>query len=324
MASCLVFGGTQFVGKAVAKRLIDEGNEVYVLNRGNREAPKGSKALIADRNNINELSEVLNNKKFDYVYDISAYTPEQTRIAIQLLEGKIKHYIHISSATVYLDSNDYPLNETSKTGDNPIWGDYGKNKYLCEQELIKKFTQSKFPFTIVRPFYIYGPENNHDRETYVFKRLLNNAPIIIPGKGENLIQFGHIEDLVEVLIQITGETKSFGQIYNVTDNNSVTMENWVEICAKVVGVKPNIILVDAKETGYLPRKWFPFRDVPLWGSTDKLLNDFDINQKYSLIEGLRQTFSQLSKEELINSYNISNVEKDILQKRGFQYEFKNQ
>ncbi len=317
MATCLVFGGTQFVGKAMAKRLIREGHEVYVLNRGTREAPQGSKALIVDRNNINELSAVLYSKTFDYVYDISAYTPEQTRNAIQLLKGKTKHFIHISSASVYLATDDYPLDETSKTGINPIWGDYGANKYLCEQELMKEYTQSKFPCTIVRPFYIYGPGNNLDRETYIFKRLLNNSPIIIPGKGENVIQFGHIDDLGETLIRMSGNSKSFGQIYNVGDGSSISLEGWVKTCAQIIGVEPSIVLVDAKETGYLSREWFPFRDVSLYGSTEKLLNDFGANQKFSLFEGLKQTFTHLSKEELIDSYTMSNVEKDILERRGY-------
>ncbi|WP_251646620.1 hypothetical protein [Rummeliibacillus stabekisii] len=47
------------------------------------------------------------------------------------------------------------------------------------------------------------------------------------------------------------------------------------------------------------------------------MNDFSPNQKYSLFEGLKQTFAHLSKEELIDSYNMSNVEKDILERRGY-------
>ena len=55
MANCLVFGGSVFVGEAIARKLIESGHDVYVLNRGNHPIPEGCKHLKADRNDASQL-----------------------------------------------------------------------------------------------------------------------------------------------------------------------------------------------------------------------------------------------------------------------------
>ena len=315
MKTCLVLGGNQFVGKAVASKLISKGYKVYILNRGNHKAPLGSIQLIADRNNKKKLAEVLKGLTFDYVFDISAYTPEQTKLVIEQLAGRVKHFLHISSATVYLDSQEFPLNEESAVGNNSIWGDYGFKKYLCEQALLKSFREIDFPMTIFRPFYIYGPGNNHDRESYVFQRLITEAPIIIPGQGKNIVQFGYIDDLVNSLVRIAGEKKSFGEIYNISENRFITMNGWVDTCADIAGVNPKIVLVDAENEGFKAREWFPFRDIHLFGCTNKIQDQFGTISEHALSEGLRKTFQQLNHKNLIDEFSPLDVEKKILFKR---------
>ncbi|QDR81039.1 NAD-dependent epimerase/dehydratase family protein [Sporomusa termitida] len=244
MKTCLVFGGSKFVGRAVATRLVQAGNQVYILNRGNNSTPPDCIQLLADRNNHREVMSVLEGLKFDVVFDISAYNPAQTKIAIDCLAGRIGHFIHISSATVYRHTEEYPLNEESETGSNSIWGTYGTGKYLCELELRRSFQEKLFPITIFRPFYLYGPGNSHDRETYVFRWLLQNKPIIVPRKGQTIVQFGHIDDLVNAVMQSMLQEKSFGQIYNISGERSITFQGWLEACAKAVEVEPHMVFVE--------------------------------------------------------------------------------
>lgn len=315
---CLVFGGTQFVGLAVVHRLVKEGHDVTIVNRGNNTTPKGCKQLIADRNNKEELESVLIGKEYDVVYDISAYTPHQTKIAVNLLEGRVGHYIHISSAAVYLDNNEYPFSESSPTGHNTNWGDYGYHKHLCEKVLRKRFTETAFPITIFRPFYIYGPGNNLDRETFVFKRLFNHLPIIIPGKGRPIIQFGHIDDLVDALHAVTNQPKSFGEVYNIGDQNCVSFERWVHLCAEAIGKKATSVIIEANEYGLKARDWFPFRDIHLFGNVTKLYDHFQIKQKYSLREGLEQTVTNLQASQLISFNGLSTIEKDLLERLKYK------
>lgn len=317
MKRCLVFGGNAFVGKSVASRLVQEGYQVYVLNRGNHPNPEGCIHIHADRNNLKEMTQVLEGLIFDAVFDITAYTPEQTRIAIDCLEGKTQHFIHLSSATVYMPTDEYPITEESAVGSNPIWGDYGTQKFGCEQELLRSYQTRNFPMTIFRPFYIYGPGNNHEREMYVFRRLLQGKPIILPGNGRPIIQFGHIDDLVDALLASMLQEKTYGQIYNIAENQYVTLKGWVEACAEAVGVKAQILLVEAADYGYKSRDWFPFRDIHLFGSCNKVKMQLGVEPKFKLVEGLLYTYRHLDKANLLEPIEYKDAEKAILAKLGF-------
>ena len=116
--------------------------------------------------------------------------------------------------------------------------------------------------------------------------------------GRPVIQFGHIDDLVDTLMYLTGKPESFGEIYNVTGEEAVTMRGWVEKCAEALEVSPQIVLVEAKEVGYSATEWFPFHDMHFFGAADKLCRQFGLRPRYSLLEGLKQTLKKSSVENL--------------------------
>jgi len=309
----LVIGGSVFVSKALVRKLLSESKTVYVLNRGSHKNVEGTIHLYADRNNPDLFLEAIGNLEFDVVYDICAYFPKQTRIAIDSLGGRIGHFVHMSSATVYNRTNRYPMREEDSRGESDIWGDYSKNKYLCEEELFSAWTANGFPATMLRPFYIYGPGNNFDRESYVMKRLLHRAPIVLPGMGERIIQLSHIDDVVDTLIKISNRTESFGQAYNVGGNEYVTFSDWVETCAMALEVKAKTFCVESKYIGYTAREWFPFRDINFFGSCEKIMNQTGIMPKYSLLKGLQQTFSQIKKDDF-TEFKTTICERAIIEK----------
>ena len=55
MKKILVMGGNQFVGKEVAKKLLEKNYKVYVLNRGIRKNLDNVIFLKEDRKNITEM-----------------------------------------------------------------------------------------------------------------------------------------------------------------------------------------------------------------------------------------------------------------------------
>lgn len=310
----LVIGGGVFVSKAIAKKLIDEGNDVYVMNRGLHKNISGVTHLFADRNDSDLFSKAIGNMEFDVVYDICSYFDTQTKISIKNLTGRIGHFIHMSSATVYNDTKVFPLNENTKRGSSKIWGDYSKNKYLCEEALFLAYSKDRFPVTIIRPFYIYGPENNFDREAYVFKRILNGFPIILPGMGEKIIHFGYIDDLVDAVIKISANKSSIGEAYNIAGDEIVTFNEWVKMCENILEIKAKIFYTECEYINYKAREWFPFRDINFFGTCEKLKSELGIYSHYSLYDGLKKAFNSLEKDILKENFYCNEVEKNILKK----------
>ena len=297
MKKILIMGGNQFVGKEIVKNFLEKDYIVYVLNRGTRKNIEGVFFLKADRNNYIETENILKNIEVDIIVDVSAYTEEQVDILQKVMKDRFKQYILISSASVYNSIESAPVNEESETGENLIWGDYAKNKYLAEQKTIENSNLYNFKYTIYRPFYIYGIGNNLDRENYFFSRIKDDLPIYIPSKN-NIIQFGYVEDLALAIESSINNSDFYNQIFNISGDEYVTMSEFIEICAKVINKKTTIKYVDTEKSQIKVRDWFPFREVNLFGDISKLENT-GFRNTYSLVQGLEKTYKYNNKNNLI-------------------------
>lgn len=301
----LVLGGNQFLGKALCKKLLELGHRVYALNRGTRENPLGVIHLKADRNNTEELKKVVSN--IDIVIDISGYEPKQVEIFYKVMKENFKQYIYISSASIYNNVQSYPINEDEVIGKNEIWGVYAENKYLSEMK-IKELFKKTF-YIIFRPFYIYGIGNNLNRENYIFSRIENNLPIYLPNKGEEIVQFGYVDDLVNAIIYSFNNKEFYNNIFNISGNEAVTFNQYVKICGKVAKKDVKIKYVNLEIKKLKARDWFPFRDVHLFGNINKVLAT-GFKNKYTLFEGLSLTYNYLKNNKLLEYPSLYNIEKE--------------
>ena len=297
MKKILIMGGNQFVGKEITKKFLDKDYTVYALNRGTRKNIEGVIFLKADRDNLIEMENVLKNLEVDIIVDVSAYTEEQVSILHKVMKNKFKQYILISSASVYNSIECTPVNEESQTGENLIWGDYAKNKYLAEKITVENSNLYNFKYTIFRPFYIYGIGNNLDRENYFFSRIKYNLPVFIPSKN-NIIQFGYVEDLALAIESSIDNSDFYNQIFNISGDEYVTMSEFAEICGKVMAKKVAIKYINTEGNKIKARDWFPFREVNLFGDISKLENT-GFRNTYSLIQGLEKTYKYNDENDLI-------------------------
>ena len=297
MKKILIMGGNQFVGKEIAKKFLEKNNTVYVLNRGTRKNIEGVIFLKTDRDNYIEMKNTLKDIEVDVIVDVSAYTEEQVNILHKVMKNKFKQYILISSASIYNNIKCTPVNEENQTGENLIWGDYAKNKYLAEKITIENSNLHNFKYTIFRPFYIYGIGNNLDRENYFFSRIKYNLPIFIPSKN-NIIQFGYVEDLALAIESSIDNSDFYNQIFNISGDEYVTMSEFAEICGKVINKKTMIKYINTEKNKIKARDWFPFREVNLFGDISKLENT-GFRNVFSLVQGLEKTYKYNDENDLI-------------------------
>ncbi len=103
-----------------------------------------------------------------------------------------------------------------------------------------------------------------------------------------------------------------GKAYNISGNEYISLKGWVEICAKVLKVDARIISVDTANTGYKAREWFPFRDVTLIGSCDRIKRDIGFEPKYTFEQGMKKIVESIDLNRLIDGFEISDIEKSIL------------
>ena len=306
MKKILIMGGNQFVGKEIVKKFLEKDYTIYILNRGTRKNIEEVIFFKVDRDNFIEMENILKNIDVDIIIDVSAYTEEQVDILHKVMKNRFKQYILISSASVYNNIESTPANEESQTGENLIWGDYAKNKYLAEKKTIENSKIYNFKYTTFRPFYIYGVGNNLDRENYFFSRIKYNLPIYIPSKN-NIIQFGYVEDLALAIESSIGNSDFYNQTFNISGDEYVTMSEFSEICGKVMNKKAIIKYINTEENKIKARDWFPFREVNLFGDISKLENT-GFRNTYSLIQGLEKTYKYNDENDLITKPILNKLE----------------
>ena len=306
MKKILIMGGNQFVGKEIVKKFLEKDYTIYILNRGTRKNIEEVIFFKVDRDNFIEMENILKNIDVDIIIDVSAYTEEQVDILHKVMKNRFKQYILISSASVYNNIESTPANEESQTGENLIWGDYAKNKYLAEKKTIENSKIYNFKYTIFRPFYIYGVGNNLDRENYFFSRIKYNLPIYIPSKN-NIIQFGYVEDLALAIESSIGNSDFYNQTFNISGDEYVTMSEFSEICGKVMNKKAIIKYINTEENKIKARDWFPFREVNLFGDISKLENT-GFRNVCSLVQGLEKTYKYNDENDLITKPILNKLE----------------
>lgn len=226
MKKVLVTGGTVFVSRYVAEYYVRKGDEVYVLNRGNRSQSDGVIHINADRH---ALGDALKGRRFDVVIDVAAYNADDIHHLLDALDG-FDEYIFISSSSVYPEHLPQPFTEEQPIGENHIWGGYGMGKVEAERAL-----RSRVPNAyILRPPYLYGPMNNVYREAFVFDCAINDRPFYLPKDGSLQLQFFHVKDLcrfMDVLIDRHPDQT----VFNVGNIETVSVKDWVSLCYRVVG-----------------------------------------------------------------------------------------
>lgn len=221
----LILGGTGFIGPNQVRYAVSRGHQVTVFNRGKRESdlPAAVEHLSGDRDS--GTLDALKNREWDVCIDNPTRVPFWVRDAGKVLKGKVRHYIYVSSISVYADNSQPNAGEATalvkytgkdvmkETGAtlkaNP--GLYGPLKVACELEAEKQFPGIT---TIVRPGLIVGPGDPTDRFTYWPVRLARGGEVVAPGDGSDPVQFIDARDLAEWMIRIA-ETRSIGT-FNAT------------------------------------------------------------------------------------------------------------
>lgn len=282
----LVMGGTRFIGVSLTQQLVAAGHEVTLFNRGNRQVPvDGVMQIHGDRKDASVLNAKLAGERFDAIFDNTGREASDTQPLVELFGQSVQQFVYVSSAGVYLKSDQMPHVEGDAVDPNSRHkGKFQTEAYLSEQGI---------PFTAVRPVYIYGPQNYNDLEAWFFDRIVRDRPIPVPGNGMHLTQLGHVQDLAAAMVKILGNSTAIGQIYNISGEKAVTFDGLARACAVAAGRSPEsleLVHYDPQQFDFGKRKAFPMRVQHFFTSVAKAMSDLDWKPKLDLIEGLKDSY----------------------------------
>lgn len=243
----LLLGGTRFAGRRLAERLVAAGDQVAILHRGVTEGSiAGASTLHGDRSRPDGL-DALHGQRFDAAVDFSGYDASWVAAAADRLAGQVDHYVFISSATTYAETERFPLRESDPADGNAAWGDYAQQKVRAERCLRAAHDEGRFAATIVRLHFVMGPASYADRERFILNRLAAGRPILLPGGGMALNSYVHVDDVVDGLRAVLGSPDlSGGRTFNLTHARAFTSRGLVDLLARAAGLEPHVVSVPAQ------------------------------------------------------------------------------
>jgi UDP-glucose 4-epimerase len=261
--------------------------------------PAAVRTLRCDRKDHGALRATLARERADALVDIT-YAPttgEDVDALLEALEGRVGHVLFVSTGRVYDHALPIPYDEGAPR--NLYWGDYARHKIAGEDVLLRRHRERGLPVTIVRPTHVYGPLNTRNNETFFFDRLVRGRPILVPGDGGWLRQFGHVEDLVDAMVVMLGDRRAFGQAFNVTGEEIVTQAGFVEVIADVLK-RPLTLVPCPTPAGQTPA---PFGQNLVYDchavyTTTRVRTELGLRPRYTLAAGLAQTYEWYLREGL--------------------------
>ena len=314
----LVTGGTGFTGKALVKRLIDEGHEVVALDY--KEGLKteelrgwGAKVCIGsvtDREIVEQCMdgvEVVHHlaaafRELDvpntYYRDINV---EGTRNVLEAARAhKVKKFIYCSTCGVHGNIDDPPGGE-----DAPIQpADYYQQTKYEAESIVTEYNQNGMKTVILRPAAIYGP-GDPERFFMIFKRVARGS-FPMCGNGKTYYHPLYIDNLVDAFMLAMEDGKGEGGTYLIADEEYVEIKEIVKKTGKALNIDVKIKyypIIPLIIVGHIFEKVCkPFRITPPifprrvdWYrqnrafKIDKAKKDLGYKPKVGLDEGLRRT-----------------------------------
>jgi len=254
----LITGGAGFIGSHIADRLLEKGDEIFVVDNlstgslANVEQHQDQKRfhLVADT----ILNEAVMNElvfKCDQIYHMAAAVGVKlimnrpvetletnvkgTEMILMLANRYKKKVLIASSSEVYgkimdgkttthlLEDTDRLMGSTTKRR----WA-YACSKALDEFLALAYYEEKKLPAIIVRLFNTVGPRQTGQYGMVVpnfVQKALINKPITVYGDGYQSRSFTYIADVIDVLIKLMAEPEAVGKIFNVGNEEEVTIKD---------------------------------------------------------------------------------------------------
>ncbi len=284
----LILGGTQFLGPAVVNEAISKGHKVFLFNRGitNPNLFTELPRFYGDRLKGPAAYEPLKDKFWDVIIDTWSGDSKCVEESTRFLRGSTRHYLLVSSISVYRNFSKVDMNEAAETVslklDRPKW-EYPEHKLDMETKVREVFPMNN---TVFRPGPIKGWRDPANDLAYWLVKIKRGETILGPGNGDDPVQFIDVKDLARFMVH-TAEEGLHGT-YNTTgplEKEVLTWEELLQTASKKYGRDAEIVW---NSTEFLKEHSIePMRDMPLWLPTTVDPGFTRISSRKAIRSGLR-------------------------------------
>jgi UDP-glucose 4-epimerase len=258
----LITGGLGFIGSNLARRLLEQGNQVTIVDSmipqygGNLRNLYG----IQDKVNVNfsdvrdpfSINQLV--KGQDYLFNLAGQTSHldsmedpftdldiNAKAQLSILEACRKHnskvrIVFASTRQIYGKPKYLPVDEEHPLAPVDI---NGVNKMAGEWYHLLYEKVHGIPSSILRLTNTYGPRMRikDARQTFLgiwIRNLLEGKPIQVFGDGCQRRDYNFVEDVVDALILAASNDDAIGKVYNLGAPDPLSLKETAEIMCQEV------------------------------------------------------------------------------------------
>lgn len=241
--TCLVTGSSGFLATHLKPKLKQAGYIGYYCDKDKGYAFDIFNLLLRISDGDCVHGDEIVNRRFDVVIHLAAYIPpidERLKFPLKVYTENMK----IDATLVdYVDKN--PPREklilmSSCSVDSAETDPYAANKQHLER-VARALVDTGVPTTVLRPFSGYGTDQSR---TYPFKAILLRAlakenPLTVFGRGTQVRDWVHVEDLTDAIVQCIGWPSS-GTPVEIGTGIGTDFLTLARMIADEVGYNPEI------------------------------------------------------------------------------------
>lgn len=304
----LVTGADGFIGSHLTEELVKQGNNVRAFcyynsfnNWGwvdtfDNETMKNVEVFTGDVRDPNGVKVAM--KGIDIVFHLAALIaiPYSYHSPDSYVDTNIKGTLNILQAARDLDTKRVLVTSTSEVygtakyvpidEKHPYQGQspYSATKIGADRLAESFFRSFNLPVTIVRPFNTFGPRQSARAIIpTIITQLLAGKTEIKLGSLTPTRDFNYVKDTANGFIEIAKSDKTIGEEINIATQKEISMGDTARTIINLINPNAKII---CDENRLRPEKSEVNR---LLGSNEKIKKLTNWTQKYSFVEGIKET-----------------------------------
>jgi len=277
----LITGISGFLGPHLAKKLIENGHEVYGLIRGTRGSEQDLRDLLEDNifekiiflygdlNNFRILDSIFKTNVFDGVFHLAAQTHPPTSFTdpIGTWEANVMGSINLMTAmydnqpqcrfifcsTVEVYGNE-GIDGRKIKEDNVILpaNPYGASKAAIDLYVAERMKNKQINATVIRPFCFTGPRRG--ARFSIASDAVQIAKMML-GKQEKLLKIGNLDtiravtdvrDIADAFYLAMMNDIAIGKTYNVCGGDPLKMREYTNMLIEFSGLTDIKMEIDNK------------------------------------------------------------------------------
>ena len=269
-----ITGGAGFIGSHLCDALVAEGKKITILDN----LSTGSKKNIAHlEGKINVIQGDIRDQKLveslvegsDLVLHMAAalgvdnilenpiesistnfYGSEMVLNAATKYD---KRLIIASTSEIYGKNPKQPLSETDDRvigSPQKLRWSYSDAKALEEAAAHALFLTNNLKVTTVRLFNTVGPRQTGKYGMVIprfVKDAVENKPLRVFGDGSQSRVFCHVEDAIKAILQLAGNNKSIGEVFNIGGKGEITILDLAKLVIKQTNSKSEITFAEYED-----------------------------------------------------------------------------